>query len=81
MDNVERFTINRRQTLIFNQALPHGNRVNREQETRWSMKCRFKAVFTPFADKNIGEFFEPITLSPMSKLGMGFQHTSAKWFH
>ena len=26
------------------------------------MNCRFKAVFTPYADKQLGEFFEPITL-------------------
>jgi sporadic carbohydrate cluster 2OG-Fe(II) oxygenase len=59
--------------LIFNQALPHGNRVNEESETRWSMNCRFKGVFTPFGDKKIGEFFEPITLRAASKTGMAYK--------
>ena len=59
--------------LIFNQALPHGNRVNEESETRWSMNCRFKGVFTPYGDKKIGEFFEPITLRAASKTGMTYQ--------
>jgi len=61
------------QILIFNQSLPHGNRVNIENETRWSMNCRFKSIFTPFGDKKIGEFFEPITLRKISELGMNYQ--------
>jgi len=59
--------------LVFNQTLPHGNRVNTENQTRWSMNCRFKSVFTPYADKKIGEFFEPITLRPVSKLGLDYE--------
>ena len=59
--------------LIFNQALPHGNRVNMENESRWSMNCRFKAVFTPYGDKKIGEFFEPITLKPASICGLNYK--------
>ena len=60
--------------LLFNQALPHGNRVNIEGETRWSMNCRFKGVFTPYGDKKLGEFFEPITLRAASLIGMGYRH-------
>lgn len=60
------------EVLLFNQGLPHGNRVNDESETRWSMNCRFKGVFTPYGDKKIGEFFEPITLRAASRLGMKY---------
>ena len=60
------------EVLIFNQALPHGNRVNLEKESRWSMNCRFKAVFTPYGDKKIGEFFEPISLKPASMFGLNY---------
>ena len=60
------------EVLIFNQALPHGNRVNLEKESRWSMNCRFKAVFTPYGDKKIGEFFEPISLKPASMYGLNY---------
>jgi sporadic carbohydrate cluster 2OG-Fe(II) oxygenase len=60
------------EVLLFNQGLPHGNRVNEESETRWSMNCRFKGVFTPYGDKKIGEFFEPITLRAVSRLGMEY---------
>ena len=62
------------EVLVFNQALPHGNRLNEESETRWSMNCRFKGVFTPYGDKKIGEFFEPITLRAASKTGMAYRH-------
>jgi len=58
--------------LVFNQNLPHGNRVNQESETRWSLNCRFKSLFSPYGDKKLGEFFSPITLRPASKIGMEY---------
>ena len=64
--------VNYGQIIIFNQSLPHGNIINIENETRWSMNCRFKGIFTPYKDKKLGEFFEPITLKPMSQLGMNY---------
>jgi sporadic carbohydrate cluster 2OG-Fe(II) oxygenase len=60
------------QVMLFDQSLPHGNRVNQESETRWSLNCRFKGVFTPYGDKKLGEFFEPITLRPASRRGMSY---------
>ena len=60
------------QVMLFDQSLPHGNRVNEESETRWSMNCRFKGVFTPYGDKKLGEFFEPITLRPASRRGLSY---------
>ena len=61
------------EVLVFDQALPHGNRVNKETETRWSMNCRFKGVFTPYGDKKLGEFFDPITLRAATKTGMSYK--------
>ena len=58
--------------MIFNQSLPHGNIVNKETQTRWSLNCRFKSVFSPYRDKKIGEFFEPITLKPVSELAIDY---------
>ena len=65
--------INYGQVLIFNQSLPHGNRVNKETETRWSLNCRFKNIFSPYGDKKIGEFFEPITLRAASEIGLKYK--------
>lgn len=64
--------VNYGEVLIFNQSLPHGNRINKESSTRWSMNCRFKSVFSPYGDKKFGEFFKPITLKPMSEIGMNY---------
>mgnify|MGYP001167624807 CR=1 FL=1 len=61
------------QILLFNQCLPHGNIVNKENETRWSLNCRFKGIFTPYNDKKIGEFFEPITLRKISEYGIRYK--------
>ena len=61
------------QVLVFNQCLPHGNTINNENETRWSLNCRFKSVFAPHRDKKIGEFFEPITLRKISELAINYK--------
>lgn len=62
------------QLLIFNQNLPHGNVVNKEKETRWSFNCRFKSLFSPYGDKKLGEFFEPLNIKPASKIGMIYKY-------
>lgn len=58
--------------LLFCQNLMHGNRINRETTTRWSMNCRFKALLAPFGDKRLGEFFEPLVIRPATRLGMQY---------
>ena len=59
--------------LVFTHTLMHGNRVNREDSARWSLNVRFKGLFTPYADKRLGEFFEPLTIRPLTRIG--FEHT------
>ena len=65
--------INEGEVLIFNQNLPHGNAVNLENETRWTFNCRFKSLFSPYAQKKLGEFFEPISLKAVTQQGMKFK--------
>ncbi len=72
-DDVRWLEVRYGEVLVFDQALPHGNRINEEPETRWTMNCRFKGVFTPYGDKKIGEFFEPVTLRAASRAGMAYQ--------
>ena len=38
--------------MLFNQNLPHGNIVNKSNETRISLNCRFKSLFTPIGKKS-----------------------------
>jgi sporadic carbohydrate cluster 2OG-Fe(II) oxygenase len=59
--------------LVFTHTLMHGNRVNREPSARWSMNVRFKGLFTPYSDKQLGDFFEPITLRPATRVGMRYR--------
>ena len=72
--NVNWIQIQYGKALIFNQNLPHGNRLNQESETRWSLNCRFKSVFSPYGDKKLGEYFEPITLRAASFIGMNYRY-------
>jgi sporadic carbohydrate cluster 2OG-Fe(II) oxygenase len=71
--DVEWIDIRYGEVLLFAQSLMHGNRVNLEPDTRWSMNCRFKSLFSPYADKRLGEFFEPVTVRPATRLGMGYK--------
>lgn len=58
--------------LLFTQNVMHGNVVNQERETRWSSNCRFKSVFSPYHDKKLGEFFEPILVRPATTIGASY---------
>ena len=58
--------------LLFTHTLMHGNVVNEEHETRWSMNCRFKSLFSPYSSKRLGEFFEPISIRPATRVGMTY---------
>ena len=71
-DDVKWMKVDYGEVLVFNQIYPHGNVVNEENETRWSMNCRFKSLFSPYKDKKIGEFFEPITMRPVTKVAIGY---------
>lgn len=64
--------VNYGEALIFTQNIMHGNRVNVESETRWSSNCRFKSALSPYADKKLGEFFDPITLRPTTRFGIRY---------
>lgn len=59
--------------LIFTHTMMHGNHINRERTARWSMNVRFKGLFTPYSDKRLGEFFEPITIRAASRIGMTYE--------
>lgn len=71
--DVEWININTGQVLIFNQSLPHGNRINKETTSRWSMNCRFKSLLSPYGDKKLGEFFIPITTRVATNIGINYK--------
>jgi sporadic carbohydrate cluster 2OG-Fe(II) oxygenase len=61
--------------LIFSPNFLHGNVVNVESTTRWSVNCRFTGLFTPYdvAEKSLGSFYLPITVRPVTRLGLAFR--------
>tara|TARA_Y100000389_G_scaffold197731_1_gene232867 strand:- start:2591 stop:3385 length:795 start_codon:yes stop_codon:yes gene_type:complete len=75
---VEWLNVNYGEFLLFNQTLPHGNVVNKEKDTRLSMNCRFKSIYSPYGDKKIGEFFLPITTRAMTEIGINYKHPFKK---
>ena len=66
--------INYGDILAFDQSLPHGYIVNKENTTHWSLNCRFKSIHSPYWDKKLGEYFMPITLKTCSRLGAQYEH-------
>jgi len=59
--------------ILFNQNLPHGNLINKTKETRVSLNCRFKGLFTPYHQKELGSFFSPLKLRATTKLGLDYK--------
>jgi sporadic carbohydrate cluster 2OG-Fe(II) oxygenase len=64
--------------LVFSPNYLHGNVVNEEPETRWSMNCRFTGLFTPYtgAEKKLGSYYLPITTRPVTKIALRYQEPS-----
>ena len=59
--------------LIFSHSMLHGNVLNEENETRWSLDVRFKSLLSPYGNKDIGESFLPITIRPVTRVGYGYK--------
>lgn len=72
-DDVDFLDIPYGNVLLFTHTIMHGNIVNREPTARWSMNVRFKSLFTPYSDKKLGDFFDPITLRAASRVGMQYR--------
>ena len=56
-------------TVLFTHTAYHGNTINKERETRWSMNVRFKGQLTPYGDKLVGETFKPIQKLAATQIG------------
>ena len=76
--NLEFIKIKYGQFLLFNQNLPHGNIVNNTKETRISINYRFKGLFTPYRQKQLGTFFKPLIIKPATKIGFKYKFPGLK---
>ncbi len=66
--------INYGHVLIFDSSCLHGNVINAEKNSRWSLNSRFKGLFTPYtsAEKKLGSFYLPITTKAATKIGLNY---------
>jgi sporadic carbohydrate cluster 2OG-Fe(II) oxygenase len=64
--------------MVFTTNQLHGNIVNTEPTTRWSMNCRFTGLFTPYTspEKKLGSFYLPITTRAVTKVGIAYAEPS-----
>ena len=70
--HIEFIKIKHGEFMLFNQNLPHGNIINNSNETRISLNCRFKSLFSPYRQKELGSFFKPLIIRPASKIGLKY---------
>ena len=61
--------------IVFMPHLMHGNVINQEKHTRWSMNSRFTGLFTPYtsAEKKLGTYYQPITARPVTNLALRYK--------
>ena len=71
--HIEFIKIKHGEFMLFNQNLPHGNIINNSNETRISLNCRFKSLFSPYRQKELGSFFKPLIIRPASKIGLKYK--------
>ena len=66
------------QVLIFSQNLPHGNFVNKEKKTRWSLNARVKSLMSPYSSKGLLDFFDIVKILPATELGLEYEYPKFK---
>ena len=61
--------------LVFTPNVLHGNVINDELSTRWSLNCRFTGLFTPYGspEKSLGSFYLPITPRVVTRIGSEYR--------
>jgi sporadic carbohydrate cluster 2OG-Fe(II) oxygenase len=61
--------------LLFSPNVLHGNVVNEETTTRWSLNCRYTGLFTPYGigERSLGSYYSPITARPVTRMGMAYR--------
>jgi sporadic carbohydrate cluster 2OG-Fe(II) oxygenase len=61
--------------LVFSPNVLHGNVINDEATTRWSLNCRYTGLFTPYGigERSLGSYYTPITARPVTRMGMAYR--------
>lgn len=59
--------------LLFSPILLHGAEENKTEETRFVINVRFKALFSPYGSKALGETFLPVSYLPATQVGTDYE--------
>lgn len=68
--NAKSLNTNFGEFIIFWTGIYHFSGMNNEKSTRWSLNLRYKNLFSPYGSKGFLDYFEPISYSPLTSLGM-----------
>tara|TARA_B110000046_G_C12995590_1_gene399882 strand:+ start:1188 stop:1973 length:786 start_codon:yes stop_codon:yes gene_type:complete len=62
------------EAILFSANCLHGNIVNEEKNTRWSINVRYKNLYSPYSnlenEKKIGGFYKPLSLKAISTFNL-----------
>ncbi len=69
--------LNYGQGLVFSPNCLHGNKVNNEKTTRWSINVRYKNIFSPYSkkfvnEKRIGNFYKILKPKIITKFNLKY---------
>lgn len=69
------------EALFFSTAILHGSKINKENETRFSLNIRFKNIFSPSGLKNQLQFFKKLNISNLVKIGSSIELKKSKFLN
>lgn len=64
------------QILVFSPTLFHGNIINSTSQTRVSLNCRFKNIFSPESpnpERKLGTFYQVFKTSPLTEIALSYE--------
>ena len=69
-------TVDYGSALIFSPTMFHGNIVNSTSESRISINCRLKNLFSPESEtgeRRLGSFYRVLTVSEVTRIGLSYK--------
>ena len=62
------------EAILFSPNCLHGNILNKEKNTRWSINVRYKNLYSPYTnldnEKKIGAFYKPLSLKAVTTFNL-----------
>lgn len=75
-DRMKWIALKEGEAILFSPNCLHGNVVNVEKNTRWSINIRYKNIFSPYSEHNnekkIGTFYKPLKLGAITNFNLHY---------